>query len=213
MTDLLAALAQADLVLCRHGAFERRRESSGRVQERLTASGLQEARALAAALEAAGVRDPRPLVLYASPQPRALATGQVLAERLEVTLHADEELRELRLGLGAAVPETRSTQCWARARSSPLEAAGEGAETFAALQTRALATLRGALRANPGRRVIAITHGGLLEAVHAGFLGHALGEPGAASAVIATGACSAWAFGDGGPRPLALNVRPVPAGV
>ncbi|MEE4382180.1 MAG: histidine phosphatase family protein [Pseudomonadales bacterium] len=206
--SLADVLDRAALVLCRHGAFARRRAENGRVSEGLTETGRREAEALAAVLAGA----PRPLVLYASPQPRAVATAEVLARHLELPVHTDEDLAELRLGLGAAVPRERSAVLWELARAAPDVPPLAGAESLAALQLRALATLRGARLAHPGRIVVAVTHGGLLEAVHAGIAGRPLASLGGARLEIASGACSAWAEVDGALEELARNVPPSPAG-
>jgi probable phosphoglycerate mutase len=206
--SLAEVLDRADLVLCRHGAFARQRGEHGRVFEDLTADGRREAEVLAAVLAEA----PRPLVLYASPQPRAVATAAVLARHLELPVHTDEDLAELRLGLGAAVPEERSAVLWELARAAPDVPPLAGAEALAALQQRALATLRGARLAHPGRIVVAVTHGGLLEAVHAGLGGRPLASLGGARLEFAPGACSAWMESDGVLEELARNVPPSAAG-
>ncbi|MEE4300245.1 MAG: histidine phosphatase family protein [Pseudomonadales bacterium] len=151
----------ARVLLLRHGAFERVEDETGRRSERLLPEAVAQADAIAEALGACG----RALVLYASPQPRAVLTAERLASRLELTLFADPDLAELRLGRDPDLDAAMTAEIWRRARAQPGVPALEGAETAAALGARGLATLVSAVRAHPERIVLAVSHGGLVEAV------------------------------------------------
>lgn len=152
---------QARVLLCRHCAFERVRDGDGRLRERLPDAGLREAESLAARIAAL----PGENVLYCGPRERAVETARPLATRLALTLYVDPDLDELRLGRDPDLDAAATARIWGQARSRPERPALPGAETFEALGRRGLATLRGAVRAAGGRRVVAVTHGGLIEAV------------------------------------------------
>ena len=159
--------ADARVLLLRHGAFERAEAEDGRLHERLLPEADAQADALAEALGACG----RPLVLYSSPQTRAVLTAARLATHLELTLFADPDLAELRLGRDPDLDDTVTAELWRRARAQPGVPALEGAETVHALAARAAATLAAAVRAHPGRIVLAVSHGGLVESVLAALGG------------------------------------------
>ncbi len=164
-----AVLAAAAVVLVRHAAFEVAEDATGRRREVLTAAGRERAEALASALAAVE----RPLVLYSSPQARAVATARPLATASGQPVYVDEDLAELRLALSADVDVgNRSAEAWRQARRHPELPPLPGAESLAAVQRRALACLRGSVRANPGRLVVAVTHGGVMETVWLAIRGY-----------------------------------------
>ena len=152
---------QAEVLLCRHCAFERVRDADGRLRERIPEAGLRAAVALTERLAAL----PGEGVLYSGPRERAIETARPLADRLALTLYVDPDLDELRLGRHPDLDAAATARIWEQARSRPDLPALAGAETFEQLGRRGLATLRGAVRAAGGRRVVAVTHGGLIEAV------------------------------------------------
>ncbi len=153
--------ADARVLLLRHGAFERAEDAEGRLHERLLPEAVAQADALAAAIADSGRR----AVLYTSPQSRAVLTAERLALRLELTVFADPDLAELRLGRDPDLDGSHTREIWRRARAQPGVPALEGAETVTALAARAAATLTAAVRAHPDRLVLAVSHGGLVEAV------------------------------------------------
>lgn len=190
------SLADADVLLCRHAPFARALDAQGRLDEQVDATADEIAARLAGSLRASG----REAVLLSSPQPRALATIRPLAALLELPVYSDPDLSELRLGRDPRLSDADTAALWAAARARPRDPALPGAETFAALADRALATLRGAVRSargspgperpgsgppasgppgsgrpgsgppgsgppEKGRLVVAMTHGGLIEAV------------------------------------------------
>lgn len=159
----------ARVLLLRHGAFERAEDPGGRLHERLLPDAVAQLDALAEAIAACE----RDLVLYTSPQPRAVLSAERLALRLELTVFADPDLAELRLGRDPDLDGKRTAEIWRRARTQPGVPAIEGAETASALAARAVATLTAAVRAHPARLVLAVSHGGTIEAVLA-----ALGDDG-----------------------------------
>ncbi|MDZ7826011.1 MAG: histidine phosphatase family protein [Gammaproteobacteria bacterium] len=85
---------QAEVLLCRHCAFERVRDADGRLRERIPEAGLRAAGTLAERLAAL----PGEGVLYSGPRERAIETARPLADRLALTLYVDPDLDELRLG-------------------------------------------------------------------------------------------------------------------
>jgi probable phosphoglycerate mutase len=153
-------LAEAEVLLVRHGAFERA-DPDGRLVERVAGTDLSRLERLAARLAAGG----RDLVVLSGPKERAVASARPLADGLGRTLYVDPDLDELRLGRHPDLDAEATARIWRDARAHPDAPAIPGAETLDALGRRALATLRAAVRAHPGHGVVAVTHGGLIEAV------------------------------------------------
>jgi broad specificity phosphatase PhoE len=158
MSDPVAADAQ--ILLLRHGAFERVHDEAGRRAERLLPAAEAAADALAARLATSG----RTLVLYSGPQARAVLTAERLAQRLRQPVYADADLDELRLGRDPDLDGTATAALWEQARRQPGLPALPGAETATAVGERGASALVGAVRANPGRLVVAVSHGALVAA-------------------------------------------------
>ena len=154
-------LARADVLLCRHAPFARAMDAQGLLREAVDTQADVLAERLAAQLSRSG----REMVLLCSPQERALATIRPLATLLELPVYTDPDLEELRLGRDPRLSAADTAALWAAARAQPAAPALPGAETLDALTARALATLRAAVRAGNGRLVVAVSHGGLIEAV------------------------------------------------
>ncbi|HSG91353.1 MAG TPA: histidine phosphatase family protein [Pseudomonadales bacterium] len=158
---LEAALGALDVLLVRHGSFTRTADAQGRIDEVADPDALTQARELASRLAASG----RELTLLSSPQQRAVATARILAERLDLPLYVDPDLAEIRIARHPDLDEGATGALWAEVRARPQRAVLPGAETQAAAAARVHAALRSAVRAAEGRLVVAMTHGGLIEAL------------------------------------------------
>ncbi len=175
-------------MLVRHAEFARRRDAEGRLEEALTETGRRQAEAVARRLEGLGT----PLVIYSSPQARALETARVLGDATAHSVFVDAELAELRLRLPADEAEVRSAELWARARADVETPPEAEAESLRAVQRRALHALRGAVAANRGAVVVAVTHGGVIEALWCHFEGVPLARVAERRTEIPHGAVFEW---------------------
>lgn len=151
---------EATVLLLRHGAFQRISDTQGRQQEVLFDDASGHADALAARLEAAG----RPVVLYAGRSARAVRTAERIAECFRQPVYAEADLDEMRLPRNPDLTERDTAPLWSRSRRRPDAPSIAGAETLRAAGLRGASALAGAVRANPGRLVVAVSHGGLIAA-------------------------------------------------
>ncbi len=161
-----------ELVVVRHGETEW--NTLGRLQGQkdspLTETGIAQARAAADALAGEAAFD----AFYVSDIGRAARTGQIIAERLGLELRLESGLRERNFGIFEGLT-------WADIeREHPEEfqrywedrsAAPPGGETGPDRVARVVDTFGRIARDNPGRRVLAVTHGGVMMA----FFKHVVG--------------------------------------
>lgn len=164
------------LHLVRHGETEWNR--AGRMQGHgdspLTDQGHAQARALAARL----VRLPHPPeVVVSSDLLRARVTASYAAQALGLECGTLPELRERNLGVfeGLTLPEieARHPEDYAAWRGRHGDHAIPGGETLVQRDERVVAACVRLVREHPGRRILAITHGGCLD----GFWRHVTGTP------------------------------------
>lgn len=158
-------MSSPNVFLVRHAEPIREHEANGRLVERLTDTGIAQARSLAARLAstwrlpqvsepaASGTAAP---VIYASPWPRSRDTAVLISVATGGPVFIDDDLQEQKLRIDAGAGLRRP------------HPPGESAD---ALHARALDCLRGALQANPGRRLVLVTHNRVISA-----LAHALGR-------------------------------------
>ncbi|SDS26606.1 histidine phosphatase family protein [Microlunatus soli] len=107
-------------------------------------------------------------VLYASTLPRAQQTARYVSQALGLPVLDDAELQELRPGDadGLSVGEWKSRWpgladgMWRR----PFQAFASGGESWATFLARAGAGLTELVARHPGERIVAVTHGGVIEA-------------------------------------------------
>jgi broad specificity phosphatase PhoE len=107
-------------------------------------------------------------VLYTSTLPRALETSEFVARALDLPAVGDDELQELRPGEadGLSFTEWRATYPSASDGSDPdpFELFSPGGESWATFVVRAGAALSRLIARHEGERVVAVTHGGVIEA-------------------------------------------------
>ena len=102
--------------------------------------------------------------LYASTLPRALETAEYVARALDLPIQPDDELHELRPGDadGLSVDEWRERyRPDAATPSTPFAPGGESWVSFLARAGAAITTL---IDRHPGETVVAVCHGGVIEA-------------------------------------------------
>lgn len=147
-----------------HGSFQGQRDAP------LTAGGRRQLPALINKLEGSAVD-----AIYCSDLSRAQATAAVLARRWDVAPLIRPNLREMHFGeweglSWAEVLERfpRIARRWLTEFPQPRV---PGSEPFADFKKRVAHELQGIVAANRGRRVVVVTHAGVIRAV----LGKALG--------------------------------------
>lgn len=144
----------------------------------LTERGRTQARLLEDRLRAEGLRAD---VLYASTLPRAVQTAEYVARALDLPVLEDAELHELRPGDadGLSVAQWRSRYGGfggPMASIDPFRPFAPGGESWAAFVARASAALARLVTRHPDQTVVAVCHGGVLEASF--YLAFGLGPTG-----------------------------------
>lgn len=138
----------------------------------LSEAGQAQAKALVPRLQAWPLS-----AIYSSPQPRALQTAAPLAEARGLAVEADAAFDEVDFGAwtGRNLTELRADGAlwdrWIEQRSS---ACPPGGEPFTAVHARAAAGVHRLCLAYPEQTVAVVSHGDVIKAVLAGFLGLSL---------------------------------------
>ncbi|MFF8834879.1 bifunctional RNase H/acid phosphatase [Streptomyces sp. NPDC015130] len=154
--------APATFVLLRHGETaltpEKRFSGSGGTDPELSAAGLRQAEAVAAALAARGTIQE----IVSSPLTRCRQTAAAVAARLGLDIRVERGLRETDFGAweGLTFGEVRERypddlDAWL---ASPKAAPTGGGESFAAVARRVAATRDRLTAAHAGRTVLLVTH-------------------------------------------------------
>ncbi|MCX4980579.1 bifunctional RNase H/acid phosphatase [Streptomyces sp. NBC_00572] len=154
--------APATFVLLRHGETaltpEKRFSGSGGTDPELSAAGLRQAEAVAAALAARGTIQE----IVSSPLTRCRQTAAAVAARLGLDVHVEQGLRETDFGAweGLTFGEVRERHpedldAWL---ASPKAAPTGGGESFATVARRVAATRDRLTAAHAGRTVLLVTH-------------------------------------------------------
>jgi probable phosphoglycerate mutase len=129
--------------------------SQGNVDIPLNATGLAQARAAAPLLRNRGIDS-----IVASPLSRARVTAEIVAQVLALPVHLDPGLREVQFGVQEGQKMSGWFADWIAGIRTP-----EGAETFAALRTRAVAAVNRAVTLPPV--VLVVAHGAMFRALRA----------------------------------------------
>ncbi|MEU9703733.1 bifunctional RNase H/acid phosphatase [Streptomyces sp. NPDC047981] len=154
--------APATFVLLRHGETaltpEKRFSGSGGTDPELSAAGLRQADAVAAALAARGTIQE----IVSSPLKRCRQTAEAVAARLGLDVRVEDGLRETDFGAweGLTFAEVRERyaddlDAWL---ASPKAAPTGGGESFATVARRVSATRDRLTAAYAGRTVLLVTH-------------------------------------------------------
>jgi broad specificity phosphatase PhoE len=151
------------ILLARHGETEWNREGrwQGWADPPLNETGRAQARALAEQLRGVPFD-----AVYSSDLARAHETAEIVAAPHAVPVVADPGLREIDIGSWSGLT---------RAEIDERFPAGErpDGETRDRHAARVLKAVERIARANPGRRILLVTHGGTMRALH----GHVTDEP------------------------------------
>jgi broad specificity phosphatase PhoE len=120
------------------------------------------------------LRPRRVQLVYSSPQQRARETAAPAAAALGLPVHIDDSFDEIDFGewTGRSFDELRQQgqrwQDWCERKSI---AGAPGGEAFVEVQRRAMAGVEHLRRVHPSETVLLVSHGDVIKAVLAGFLG------------------------------------------
>jgi broad specificity phosphatase PhoE len=132
--------------------------SQGNVDIPLNPTGIAQAHAAADRLRNRGIT-----TIVSSPLSRARVTAEIVGEALEVPVQIDDGLREVRFGVQEGQPMSDWFAHWIAGTFTP-----EGAETFAALRQRAVASINRSTALPPV--VLVVAHGALFRALRTAML-------------------------------------------
>ena len=157
------------ILIARHGQsdWNAMRRWQGHADRPLTDKGREQAHALAARLAHIDLD-----AVYSSDLRRARDTALVVAESQGIDLRELPELREVDVGswsgLTRAEAEERFPEGFARWKAG--YPGWEDGETYEAMTDRVLATVKGIAAEHAGERVLIVSHGGPIRAIHAAAL-------------------------------------------
>lgn len=164
-------MMKTTLILVRHGEtlWNREKRWQGQGDSNLTAAGLSQARHVAERLSLEKVE-----TLYSSDSGRAFQTASIIGQRLGLGVIKEPALRECDVGSweGLNTPEIEERfpqdyAAWLNDRTLPRG----GGESFEQLTRRGTGVIKNIFEANPGRTVVAVSHGGTIQSVAAQVLG------------------------------------------
>ena len=107
-------------------------------------------------------------VLYASTLPRAQETAGYVADAIDLPIKDDDDLQELRVGEADGMTNDDWSARWPGLRESlaarPFQEFATGGESWATFLARVGSALTSLVARHPDQRVIAVTHGGVINA-------------------------------------------------
>ncbi|MBQ7169759.1 MAG: histidine phosphatase family protein [Synergistaceae bacterium] len=165
------SLTDRRIILARHGQTEWNLHFrfQGRTNIQLTDEGMSQAHSLAERLKSWP-----PDVIYSSPLDRAMFTAKTAADKFGLVPVIIPELEEINFGswegLSLVSLEQEQPVAYNRWRSDPFFNPPDGAETWPEIETR-LNRAVNIMLGSPHKRIIAVTHGGIIRALYAVILG------------------------------------------
>jgi broad specificity phosphatase PhoE len=154
------------IFLARHGEsdWNAANRFQGHTDRPLTERGREQARALADLVAREQIE-----ALYTSPLRRAQETAEIVAARTGLEPVSLPELREVDTGSwsGLSRPEVKARFPEGFERWVGGGAGWDGGETYEEMAERVLRGLRSIAEAHPGGRVLIVSHGGPIRAIHA----------------------------------------------
>ena len=159
------------VIFARHGQTEWNLQVrfQGKTDVPLTDTGKHQAHALAERLSSWPLE-----AVYTSPLSRALYTADAVAQRHNLTPIILPELQEINFASweGQSIPKLKTEQheAYSRWRADPFFNPPSGAETWEHLHTRLTRAVKTFLDGSY-RRIAVISHGGIMRAMYAVFLG------------------------------------------
>jgi broad specificity phosphatase PhoE len=158
------------ILIARHGEsdWNRERRWQGHADRPLTERGREQARALAARLAHIDID-----AVYSSDLRRARDTAAVVAESQALELQIVPELREVDVGSWSGLTRSEAEERFPEgfARWSSGFPGWEDGETYEAMTQRVLEAVHRIAAANDGDRMLVVSHGGPIRAIHAAALG------------------------------------------
>jgi probable phosphomutase (TIGR03848 family) len=135
---------------------------------RLSPEGVREVEALAARLEGSSIR-----ALYSSPLERARETAAPIAARLRLEVQIADELNEIDFGewTNRTLADLRELEEWRRFNMFRSGSPIPGGETMVEVQGRMLRLVERLCARHPGQTVALISHGDVIKAALAHYLG------------------------------------------
>ncbi|HOT95809.1 MAG TPA: histidine phosphatase family protein [bacterium] len=158
--------SRTELIVVRHGEtpWNMDRRMQGHEDVPLNETGRRQARAVAAHLAAESIDR-----IYSSDLQRALETAETIRGRRGIALFTDVRLREIHMGSfqGMTQGEAREkhTEAWERFFIHDAEFALPGGQSRSQKQIEIAEFMEEVVRDNPGRRLVIVTHGGILIAM------------------------------------------------
>lgn len=157
-----------ELILIRHGESHANVNpivGGMRGDRGLTATGRRQAELLRDRLQSEQTTAD---VLYASTLPRAQETARYVSEGIGLPINDDDELQELRVGEADGMSNDDWSARWPGLRESlsakPFQTFASGGESWATFLARVGSALTVLVSRHPDQRVVAVTHGGVINA-------------------------------------------------
>lgn len=167
-------LPMTEFILIRHGETDWNAEH--RIQGQLDVPLNEVGRAQADAI-GLRFRDETIDVLVSSDLSRAMQTMQPIADACSLQVLSDSRLRERNLGVLEGLfyeeAQRKMPQVLDVFRSRQIDTPLDGGESLRAFAGRVVAALTALAETHKGKRIVAVTHGGVLDAAHR----HADGTP------------------------------------
>lgn len=166
------------ILAVRHGetAWNVDTRLQGQIDISLNATGQEQARRLAESLADEGLD-----AIVCSDLVRARDTAQAVADRTGLPLRADAGLRERHFGIFQGHTYAEVERLWpeesARWRRREPEFGAEGGETLQGFYDRCVATVARLAEGHPGRTLLLVTHGGVLDCLYRAASRIALNAP------------------------------------
>ena len=167
--------AQTDLYLIRHGqaVINVTAVMGGpKGDTGLTALGVRQAQALRDRIVADG--EPQADVLIASTLPRAQQTAAIIAPALGLEPIPEDDLQEMRVGPdadGLSLEDFTKRYGWVDLAHEPFRRIDPGGESWASFMLRVATVLDRIAREQSGKRVVLVTHGGVVDGSLVHFFG------------------------------------------
>ena len=159
----------ASIYLLRHGHSTANAKSvlAGR-DFKVKLSSVGEKQAVAVANE---LSDKKFAKIYSSPLPRCMQTVEPLAKKLKIDIQISEGLIEMEYGdwSGKKLSLLSRNKLWGTIQSRPSLVRFPNGESFLEMQSRAIEAV--SKLAIPGKSVLLCSHGDVIKAIVAGFLG------------------------------------------
>jgi 2,3-bisphosphoglycerate-dependent phosphoglycerate mutase len=166
------------LILIRHGetVWNRERRIQGHADSALTGEGVAQAEACAVRLSREGITH-----VYSSDLDRTKRTVEVLNAPLGLPIIFDAALRERCYGVGEgklyAELDIEYPELFSRERMTDENYALPNGESPAQLHARVIAAITRIAHAHEGGKILIVTHGGVLGAVHRWLNRHPVASP------------------------------------